>query len=1255
MPRSSVAAPPAASPSVPSPSPSAPVWSLRLFGGPRAVGGASGREEVTRFRTQKSAALLAYLALPAGRAHAREELAALLWPDAPPEAARTNLRTALRILRGIFEGPGLAEPGTFLAADGRDHVLLRAESVSVDVAVFEAELRRAAAVAAERRADPSRETAHLEAAVAAYAGPLLPGVYEEWVLSERDRLAEAFRGALLRLSALRAAAGDADGALDPALRAVAQGPTDEDAHAAVIRLYLSLGRRADAERQFAELTRVLDERLGTEPSRGVAMLLEGGGVGSVGPRPHPPAPSPNSPALAPVGEGETEGERPSSLPPLSHSLSGEKFGRGAGGEGGGKNTTNATPTNLPAYVSRFFGREDELALIRGLLADGGVRLVTLTGPGGTGKTRLAVEAARSLAAGTGRFPGGVWFAPLADLRDPALLPDAIARAMGLSLPAGAASPLDALLGLLGPRCAEAPVLLVLDNLEHLLREPGDPAGDPAGDAVAALFAGVPGLSLLVTSRQRLLLDGEREVTVAPLLVPGEAKSPSDAPDPAALVMSPAAALFVARTRVARPDFQVTPRNAATVAELVRRLEGVPLAIELAAALARTLTPAQMLAGLRDGAGIDLLGAVDAGAQGRHATLRGAIAWSHGLLPEPARRLLEQLSVFRGGWTLEAAEAVCPDENVLDGLAALSDRSLVVAAFDGRGDSRYRMLESVREFAAGRLRDDPERNAVRTRHLAWALSLAGEAEEPLRGGPEQAAWLARLEAEHDNLRAGLDRAPRLGRLEDGLTLAGRVWRFWEARAHLREGRRRAEALLELAESGGAPVVAALSRARAHVGAGNLARGLGDYDAAEAHLRAAVDLAREARDRGTEAAALGNVATVLLLRGDHAGAESLYAESLTAARSAGDRAVEAANLTNLAVLAYRRSDYDGAEGYGLEALVLQRERGNRLAEAVVAANLGLVALWRGDWSGARTRLADALSLQRALGNRHEEANLLNYLGMTALRGGALTPAAALFERAAALHRELGSHGGERDALSNLAAVAFERGDWAAAEKGALAQIDADEAANLAVAVNRNTLAGTALARGDADTAREYASQALAEHRALGYRAGEAESLLALREYEAALTIGRELKDRFVIARALTGLGRHAEAVAEAQASGVPVALARALDAAGDAFADRGDAVTAAHLWGAADAVRARAAAATGWDEYAWSDGDAPAPGERAASARTGSPEHNRRRAAVRAALGGPVALAAALEAGRALTEEEAVALALAALKAAHSSQA
>jgi predicted ATPase len=533
------------------------------------------------------------------------------------------------------------------------------------------------------------------------------------------------------------------------------------------------------------------------------------------------------------------------------------------------------PMRLAAELSSFVGREEELRVATALLDS--TRLLTLLGPGGTGKTRLALQIGLHVAP---RFNDGIVFVDLGPLVDPRLVESSIARAVGPT--EQASRPIAELLVVY---LRDRELLLILDNFEHLL---------PAGDAVAELLSTAPRLKVLVTSRAVLSLPGEQTYLVPPLALPDLGSHP----EVSDLSGNEAVALFAERARSANPRFELTPSNAAAVAEIWVRLDGLPLAIELAASRVRVLQPAEILEGLRGAP--QSLGEGPRNLPARQRTLRSTIDWSYQLLDPPGRALFTRLAVFEGGCTLKAAEAVCnPDGELglltIDGLSALVDHSLV-RRLDDAGGSRFRMLETIRDFGRETLASDGALETTSGRHLAYFREIAERAAaEGAFLGPEHGIWLDRFESEQDNLRAALHHAIESDKVEEGLRLAGSVWRLWMQRGYLREGRAWLEALLS-----SAPADASPGQAIGYTALGGLAYWLSDIDATEAAYEAALRLRRELGDREGEAEALYDRAFVPVLHGDNPEARRRFEAARALAVELGRGDLEAQCNNSLGIL-------------------------------------------------------------------------------------------------------------------------------------------------------------------------------------------------------------------------------------------------------------------------------------------------------------------------------------------------------------------
>jgi predicted ATPase len=678
---------------------------------------------------------------------------------------------------------------------------------------------------------------------------------------------------------------------------------------------------------------------------------------------------------------------------------------------------DARPHNLPTHPTALIGRERELAEVRGLFSDG-VRLVTLTGPGGTRKTRLGLQVAAEL---LDRFPDGVCFVDLAPISDPTLVPSTIAQALGVR-DVGNRPIVDAVKEYLRVRS----VLLLPDNFEQIL---------PAASVVADLLAACPGLAVLATSREALRLRGEQEYAVPPLAL-HDARQGTTAE---VVSDSPAVALFGQRARAVRADFALTAENALAVAEICRRLDGLPLAIELAAARIRVLAPEALLGRLERRLPLLTGGARDLPA--RQQTLRDTVAWSYDLLGEGERRLFRRLAVFVGGCTLEAAEAVCGRDgdlglHVLDGLDRLSARSLIALRETADGEPRFGMLETIREFGLERMEVATEVASIRRRHAQHFLSLA-EMAWPKLVGPEQQAWLSRLEVEHDNLRAALAWSlSDSGDAEVGLRLAWALYRFWWKRGYRTEGR----AWLARALARGGPVRCEL-RAKALNGAGVLARAVSDLPAARLAFEQSLAIYQGLDDRWGVANALHNLASIAIQERSYEQAAALLEQSLAMWRDVGDRWGIAMALTFQADVAEDQGDYDRAAMLWQESLTLARELGEIRETAGILGSLGRLARLSGDQDGAAALLEESLGLMESE-DRPAIANVLHELGRVAQARGDRRRAKALHRESLALCREVGDREGIAESLERLAAlaVAEAHADRAARLLGAAAALRA-----------------------------------------------------------------------------------------------------------------------------------------------------------------------------------------------------------------------
>ncbi|HEX9301572.1 MAG TPA: tetratricopeptide repeat protein [Casimicrobiaceae bacterium] len=602
----------------------------------------------------------------------------------------------------------------------------------------------------------------------------------------------------------------------------------------------------------------------------------------------------------------------------------------------------ATPNNLPQQPTTFIGRTRELAELKGLLAK--TRLLTLTGSGGCGKTRLGLQvAADSLE----QFPEGVWLVELAPLSDAGLVPATIASVLGLKEEPG-----RPITQTLTEYAKDKRALVLLDNCEHLL--------DACARMADALLRSCRELKIVASSREALGIGGEQTYRVPSLLFPDPKKTHT----PESVAQFEAAQLFIDRAVLARPDFRVTAQNVSKLASVCFRLDGIPLAIELAAARVRSLSLEEIDRNLNER--FRLLTGGSRTALPRQQTLRSLIDWSYDLLNDQAKVLLRRLSVFAGGWILEAAERICAldglgEGDILDLLTSLVDKSLVVAD-QSDGDSRYRLVETVRQYAREKLLESAGGEAVRERHLDYFLALVEEA-EPRLTGAEQGAWLQRLEDEHDNVRAALEWSVASTGSRRALRLCGALQRFWMTRGHLSEGVAWCARVLDTAQAS-APT---LERAKVLNGAGLLAYHQIDYPAARARHEESLAIRRQSGDQRGVAVSLNNLGIVALDQGDLASARAMHEESLAIARELGNRNGIARSLGNLGMVASAQGDFEGARALFEECLAMLRELGDRGGIAIGLHSLGGVAFEQADFDAARAYYDESLKILAELGNR------------------------------------------------------------------------------------------------------------------------------------------------------------------------------------------------------------------------------------------------------------------------------------------------
>jgi predicted ATPase/DNA-binding SARP family transcriptional activator len=1012
-----------------------PALTLALLGPPhvtRADGGA------VAFRSRKHLALLAYLAVEQRHSHSRDTLLGLLWPEAPEDAARSNLRVALADLRRLLG----ESDAPFLLASRHSVQFAPASDHTLDVAVFSTLLAECRAHAHDAPASCEACMARLAQAVELYRGDFLAGfalpdsaAFEEWALIRREQLHQQALEALDTLAAACERQGNAAALCRFARRQLALEPWREQAHRQLMRGLALSGDRRAALAQYETCRRILAAELGVEPEAATSALYD----------------------QIRAGEARRQGDKETrSTAITSHSSLSP-----------GLPVSLSVRHNLPSPLTSFIGRADELAHLAALL-NGDTRLLTVVGAGGVGKTRLALAAAGAL---RGQFADGTWWVALAGVQPAdeeaiqrATLASVIATALGRTL-GGRRPPLDELADVLHD-CA---ALIVLDNCEHL---------PEVAAAARTLLETAPKLRVLATSREPLGLSGEALLRLGGLSVPE-----AGAADPTSY---PGVRLFLERVARHTPGWGQDAAQIAAVARLCRLLDGLPLGIELAAHWVGHYTPDEIAAAIQTD--LDFLAARTRDLPDRHRSLRAVFGYTWSLLTAVEQQGLARLSVFRGSFDRAAAQAVAGVRATT--LVALVDKTLLRQAEVGR----YNLHELLRQFTAERLDASGEAIAMRVQHAAYYLELA-EATAPALAGAEQAAGLARLEREHDNLRAALafcleelkienaesrksasqaedqfsilNSQFSISPLEIGLRLAGALWPFWQRHCHLAEGRRWLEGFLA-AQDGG--TVALEVRATALIGAAWLAHDQDDYARADALFEEGLRLEQALGRTGRAAAVLAHRGLMALWQGLYAEATALVEESLALARAAEDQVGVAYALFRLGLVTRERGDFARSAALYRECQAVYHALGDRSGAAFALLGLGDIARDQGDAAQVETCCAESLAIGRELGQHWCVGFSLNNLALAAAMRSDLERAAVLAEEGLALFRAHGIRGGVVELLITRGQIACAQGDFKQA-RATLAEgvaLGWPAGPHWLVATGLEQLARVALAAGDAPKA-------------------------------------------------------------------------------------------------------------------------------------------------------------------------------------------
>jgi predicted ATPase/DNA-binding SARP family transcriptional activator len=928
-------------------------------------------------RSRRAAWLLALLALRQGREAQRTTLAGLLYPDSDEETGLANLRRLLTDLRR-----SLGAEGERIHAPTPRTLALDLTGAWADVVRFDAHLA-------------SKEPVGLEEAVALYRGPLLPDCTEAWITPERITREEAMLDALETLAENSLNGDHPHEAARYLRRVLALNPWRETAQRGLMRALTAVGDHAGLILSYRDFRNALRREMNAAPDTETSALFQRLRTERrrILPESAPPASKPATPAV--------------SVPPPPPVVPASP-------------PADAAPPRLSALPVRpltpLIGRTQETAEVRDALRIG--PLVTLTGAAGVGKTRLAMHILEETASD---YPDGICWVELGPISDPLLVPQVVVEALGIR-EISLRPPLDVLSEQLRTRH----LLLTIDNCEHMQ--------EACAAMLTRLLPDCPSLRVLATSRHALGVAGEAVWRVPALSLPSSASALPASPPVEELRQYAAVELFVERATAAHSRFTLTSASAAAVVQVCRRLDGIPLAIELAAARVRVLSVEQIAARLDDR--FRLLSAGTSSPLAHQQTLLATMEWSYNLLTEAERTLLRRLAVFAGGCTLAAAHAVGAESEedewtILDLLTGLADKSLIQVDDRRTGEARYYLLETVRQYGLDRLRESGDLAVILARHAVYFAEMTRTTDRDINGS-EQRYHISRFEADQENIRAALREADSVTRLN----IAAGFWRFWQMKSNFTEARN----WLERGLTETADVPPPRERAIALRGAGTCALSLDDLDAAERHFQECLALYDRMGEEPDTAAAVNNLGLLYTRRGELEAAQQQYLRALEMNRRFGNRNWEAVNLNNLGIGAHRMGNLEQAALWHEEALTIHDSMGNRVAMASCYNNLGAVFHRRGDLPMARTMYERALNLNQEYGNRLWEGINRSNLAQVAWESGDTATGRAQLQNSLRIHRELGVKEFVADGLELLAAMegSSDRPDRAARLLGAGASL-------------------------------------------------------------------------------------------------------------------------------------------------------------------------------------------------------------------------